>query len=213
MSMTYVDTDLLEQMRDRMYQVLSRIEECAGTLRQMHSQMLGEDLSLSFYPQWERAVESCGSALQKADRLTETASRMLTVLETVPGEYQEMERQHAQAIERLSTRMSVLSSGMAGVMDPSYPLGLQEGESGSSAMDLERQTMMAVTSLELANLMAVTQVLKDEYAYDQVLPGVSDESEEEKKKKSAKKSSQNGQSDAADAQPEDSGAKEAEQQT
>ena len=29
MSMTYVDTDLLEQMRDRMYQVLSRIEECA----------------------------------------------------------------------------------------------------------------------------------------------------------------------------------------
>ena len=57
-------------------------------------------------------------------------------------------------------------------------------------MDLERQTMMAVTSLELANLMAVTQVLKDEYAYDQVLPGVNDEGEEEdKKKKSSKKTS------------------------
>ena len=190
MCLTYVDTDLLEQMRDRMYQVLSRIEECAGTLRQMHSQMLGEDLSLSFYPQWERAVDSCGSALQKADRLTETASRMLTVLESAPGEYLELQRQHAQAIERLSTRMSALSSGMAGVMDPAYPMGLQEGEAGSSAMDLERQTMMAVTSLELANLMAVTQVLKDEYAYDQVLPGVNDEREEEdKKKKSSKKTS------------------------
>ncbi len=190
MSMTYVDTDLLEQMRDRMYQVLSRIEECAGTLRQMHSQMLGEDLSLSFYPQWERAVDGCGRALQKADRLTETASRMLTVLESASGEYLELQRQHTQAIERLSTRMSVLSSGMAGVMDPAYPTGLQEGEEGSSAMDLERQTMMAVTSLELANLMAVTQVLKDEYAYDQVLPGVHDEGEEEdKKKKSSKKNS------------------------
>jgi len=190
MSMTYVDTDLLEQMRDRMYQVLSRIEECAGTLRQMHSQMLGEDLSLSFYPQWERAVDGCGSALQKADRLTETVSRMLTVLESASGEYLELQRQHTQAIERLSTRMSVLSSGMAGVMDPSYPMGLQEGEAGSSAMDLERQTMMAVTSLELANLMAVTQVLKHEYAYDQVLPSINDQwEEEEKKKKSSKKSS------------------------
>lgn len=190
MSMTYVDTDLLEMMRDRMYQVLSRIEECAGTLRQMHSQMMGEDLSLSFYPQWERAVEGCGSALQKADRLTETASRMLTLLEAAPGEYLEMQRQQTQAIERLTTRMSVLGSGMAGVMDPAYPMGLQEGEAGSSAMDLERQTMMAVTSLELANLMAVTQVLRDEYAYDQVLPGVNDEGEEEdKKKKSSKKTS------------------------
>ena len=191
MSMTYVDTDLLEQMRDRMYQVLSRIEECAGTLRQMHSQMLGEDLSLSFYPQWERAVDGCGSALQKADRLTETASRMLTVLESASGDYLELQRQHAQAIERLSTRMSVLGSGMAGVMDPAYPMGLQEGEAGSSAMDLERQTMMAVTSLELANLMAVTQVLREEYAYDQVLPGVNDEREvEDKKKKPSKKTSE-----------------------
>lgn len=198
MSMTYVDTDLLEMMRDRMYQVLSRIEECAGTLRQMHSQMLGEDLSLSFYPQWERAVDGCGSALQKADRLTETASRMLTVLESASGEYLELQRQHAQAIERISTRMSVLGSGMAGVMDPAYPMGLQEGEAGSSAMDLERQTMMAVTSLELANLMAVTQVLKNEYAYDQVLPGVNDErEEEEKKKKSSKKSS-----DSAEEEPD-----------
>ena len=96
-----------------------------------------------------------------------------------------------QAIERLSTRMSVLGSGMAGVMDPAYPVGLQEGEAGSSAMDLERQTMMAVTSLELANLMAVTQVLKEEYAYDQVLPGIQDEDEEEqdKKKKGQKKAS------------------------
>lgn len=198
MSMTYVDTDLLEMMRDRMYQVLSRIEECAGTLRQMHSQMLGEDLSLSFYPQWERAVDGCGSALQKADRLTEIASRMLTVLESASGEYLELQRQHAQAIERISTRMSVLGSGMAGVMDPAYPMGLQEGEAGSSAMDLERQTMMAVTSLELANLMAVTQVLKNEYAYDQVLPGVNDErEEEEKKKKSSKKSS-----DSAEEEPD-----------
>lgn len=188
MSMTYVDTDLLEQMRDRMYQVLSRIEECAGTLRQMHSQMLGEDLSLSFYPQWESAVEGCGSAMQKADRLTETVNRMLTILESASGDYLELQRQHAQAIERLSTRMSALSAGMAGVMDPAYPTGLQEGEEGSSAMELERQTMMAVTSLELANLMAVTQVLQEEYAFDQVLPGVGDEREEEdKKKKSSKK--------------------------
>ena len=52
MSMTYVDTDLLEQMRNRMYQAMSRIEECAGTLRQMYHQMMGEDLSLSGYPQW-----------------------------------------------------------------------------------------------------------------------------------------------------------------
>ena len=87
---------------------------------------------------------------------------------------------------------------MAGVMDPAYPMGLQEGEAGSSAMDLERQTMMAVTSLELANLMAVTQVLKNEYAYDQVLPGVNDErEEEEKKKKSSKKSS-----DSAEEEPD-----------
>lgn len=183
MSITYVDTDLLEQMRDRMYQVLSRIEECAGTLRQMNSQMMGEDLSLSYYPQWEQAVEGCGNALQKTDRLTETANRLLTILESVVLEYQEMERQHVQAIERLSTRMSVLSSGMSGVMDASYPVGLEEGESGSAAMNLERDTMMAVTSLELANLMAVTQVLKEEYAYDQVLPGVSEESEEEAEKK------------------------------
>ena len=61
-----------------------------------------------------------------------------------------------------------------------------------------RQTMMAVTSLELANLMAVTQVLKNEYAYDQVLPGVNDErEEEEKKKKSSKKSS-----DSAEEEPD-----------
>jgi len=47
-----------------------------------------------------------------------------------------------------------------------------------------------VTSLELANLMAVTQVLKHEYAYDQVLPSINDQwEEEEKKKKSSKKSS------------------------
>lgn len=208
MSMTYVDTDLLEQMRDRMYQVLSRIEECAGTLRQMHSQMMGEDLSLSFYPQWERAVDGCGDALQKADRLTETANRLLTVLEGASVEYQEMERQHMQAIERLSTRMSVLGSGMAGVMDPAYPVGLQEGEAGSSAMDLERQTMMAVTSLELANLMAVTQVLREEYAYDQVLPGVNDEDEEEqdKKKKAQKKASDSDE-------PQDPDVKEDEQET
>lgn len=204
MSMTYVDTDLLEMMRDRMYQVLSRIEECAGTLRQMHSQMMGEDLSLSFYPQWERAVDGCGSALQKADRLTETASRMLTLLESVPGEYLEMQRQQTQAIERLTTRMSVLGAGMAGVMDPAYPMGLQEGETGSSAMDLERQTMMAVTSLELANLMAVTQILRDEYAYDQVLPGVNDEEEEEDKKK---KSSKN-PTDSADAEQEEDSARD-----
>ncbi len=197
MSMTYVDTDLLEQLRDRMYRVLSRLEECAGTLRQMHSQMQGEDLSLSMYPQWEQAVDRCGSALQKADRLSETASRMLTVLEAVPGEYQELERQHAQAIERLSVRMSALRAGMAGVMDPAYPVGLQEGEAGSAAMELERQTMMAVTSLELANLMAVTRVLQEEYAYDQVLPGIGEESEEDEKKSSKKskgKSSQPGPS-------------------
>ena len=198
MSMSYVDTDLLEQMRDRMCQVLSRLEECAGTLRQMHSQMMGEDLSLSLYPQWERAVDGCGSALQKADRLTETAMRMLTILESSSGEYLEMQRQHVQAIQRLSAGMKALNWGIAGVMDPSYPTGLQEGETASAAMELERQTMMAVTTLELANLMAVTQVLKEEYAFDQVLPGVNDEEEEEEKKSSRKKSADKAQQEDAD---------------
>lgn len=187
MSITYTDTDLLEQMRDRSFQILSRVEESAGTLRQMHSQMMGEDLGLSFYPQWEQAVDSCGRALQKADRLCETVNRFLTVLETAPEEYMQMERQHARAIERLSTRMSSLQSGLAGVMSADYPLGLQEGEEGSSAMELERQTVAAAWSLEIANLMAVTQVLKEEYSYDQVMPGIpaaaDDENAEEQDKR------------------------------
>ena len=71
-------------------------------------------------------------------------------------------------------------------------------------MDLERQTMMAVTSLELANLMAVTQILREEYAYDQVLPGVSDEREEDdKKKKSSKKTSESDDEQESSQQKED----------
>lgn len=190
MSMTYVDTDLLEQMRDRMYQTMSRIEECAGTLRQMYHQMLGEDLSLSGYPQWDRAVDHCSSALQKTEYLAETTNRMYLVLGSSAREYPELQRQHTRAIEELRSRMSAVRAGMTGVMDPSYPMGLREGEVGSSAIELERQTMMAVSSLELTNLMAMTQVLKEAYTYDQVLPGLNDESEEEEsKKKSSIKSS------------------------
>lgn len=49
--------------------------------------MMTEDLGLSFYPQWEQAVESCRRALQKAERLQDEAARLLTVLETAPEEY------------------------------------------------------------------------------------------------------------------------------
>lgn len=187
MSVTYVDTDYLEQMRDRAYQILSRAEESAGTLRQMHSQMLGEDLGLSFYPQWEQAMDSCASALMKTERLCETVNRLLTVLESASEEYMYTERQRTQAIERLSARILLLQSGLDGVMSSEYPLGLEEGETASSALELERQTASAAQSLEIANLMAVTQVLKKEYSYDQVMPGMAytapePEDEEEKKR-------------------------------
>ena len=175
MSTTYVDTDLLEQMRDRMFQTLSRIEESAGTLRQVYSQMMTEDLGLSFYPQWEQAVESCHRALQKAERLQEEAGRLLTVLETAPEEYLQLERQHRQMLERMSARASSLGAGMAGVMAADYPLGILEGEESSKAFSLERQESCAVPELGLANLTALTQILKENYGYDQVLPGVSPE--------------------------------------
>lgn len=183
MSTTYVDTDLLEQMRDRMFQILSRVEESAGTLRQVHSQMMGEDLGLSFYPQWEQAVDSCSAALQKTERLCGAAGRFLTVLESAPEEYRMMERQHEQAIARMSERMSTLGAGMAGVMSADYPLGLSEGEETSNAMELERQTAAGVQSLEMANLMAVTQVLKEGVGYDEVMPGISGTAPEEDEEK------------------------------
>lgn len=197
MSITYTDTDLLEQMRDHMLQILSRVEECTGTLRQMHSQMMAEDLALSFYPQWEQAVDNCGAARQKCDRICETVSRFLTVLEAAPEEYMQMERQHMQSIERVKVRMSALGAGLAGVMAPEYPVGLEEGERSSKALELERQVSLSAQSMEMASLAAATQVLEREYAYDEVMPGIpvqapdADRGEEEQhKQKVGKEGSQ-----------------------
>ncbi len=187
MSTTYVDTDLLEQMRDRMFQTLSRIEETAGTLRQVHSQMMTEDLGLSFYPQWEQAVESCRRALQKAERLQDEAARLLTVLETAPEEYMQLEHQHRQMLERMNVRASALSAGIAGVMAEGYPLGLLEGEEASQAVSLERQTALAAEETGLAGLLAVTQVLRESCRYDQVLPGLAGDEEKERKDSEKKK--------------------------
>lgn len=192
MSMTYTDTDLLEQLRDSMLQILSRLEESAGTLRQMHSQMLAEDLALSFYPQWEQAVEGCGSAKQKTERLCETVNRFLTVLEAASQEYAQMEQQHVQSIERLSVRMSALGGGLAGVMSPEYPVGLEEGTGSSQAERLTEQVAGSAAAMETASLLAVTQVLTKKYAYDEVMPGipaavVSPQEDGEKKEKKKKK--------------------------
>lgn len=155
-----------------MLQILSRVEESAGTLRQMHSQMMAEDLALSFYPQWEQAVENCGAARQKADRICETMNRFLTVMEVAPEDYMQQERQHLQSIERIQARMQVLGAGLSGVMSPEYPVGMEEGEQTSRAMELERQVAMSAQAMELAGLAATTQVLVKEYAYDGVMPGI-----------------------------------------
>lgn len=188
MSITYVDTDILEQIRDRMVSVLSRIEESAGTLRQMHSQMLTEDASLSSYVQWSRALDSCDSALRKTDLLNERADRLLNILNGVSESYKQMETMHVHEVERLVVRMSTLNAGIAGVMSPDYPMGLEEGETKSSALELERQTSVGVQALEIANLMAVTQVLKEEYSFEQVVSGMpAVELQEKGKKKKASK--------------------------
>ncbi len=172
MSITYTDMDLLEQLRDDMAQILSRLEESAGTLRQMHSQMMAEDLTLSFYPQWEQAMEGCGSAKQKTERLCETMNRFLTIMETAAQGYDQMERQHVQSIEKLSMRMQALGGGLAGVMSPEYPAELEEGTRSSRAGELEEQVSGSARAMEMASLMAVTQVLAGKYAYDKVAPGI-----------------------------------------
>lgn len=171
MSAIYTDTDLLEQMRDDMLQILSRLEECAGTLQQAHGQMMAEDLALSFYPQWEQAVESCGRARHKSELLCETANRFLTVLEAAPQEYAQMEQQHVQSVERLHMRLPALDGGIRGVMAPDYPVGLEEGTRSSQAEKLKTQAAGDAGALETAGLLAVTQVLAKEYAYDEVRPG------------------------------------------
>ena len=185
MSIAYVDTDFLERMRDEMSQVLSRMEECAGTLRQMHSQMLTEDLQLSYYPQWEQAVEHCDSARRKADVLCEPAERFLTILEGAPEEYRQLEQLHTRSIENLSVRMRTLGAGLVGVMAADYPTGLAEGGQDSQAMKLERQVSLSAQAMEAASLLAVTLALKEEYAYDHVVPGIpslTKEEEDERKK-------------------------------
>lgn len=191
MSVTYVDTDLLERMQDRMSQVLSRVEECAGSLRQMHSQMLAEDLRLSSYPQWEQALEHCDSARRKADLLCETVTRFLTVLEGAPEEYRQLEHQHARSIENLSVRMRTLGAGLAGVMAAEYPTGLAEGGQDSRAMKLEQQMVFTSQAVEAANLSAVTSALKEEYAYDRIVPGISSPAEEEEKNPERKRQNVN----------------------
>lgn len=179
MSITYVDTDFLERMRDEMSRVLSRLEECAGTLRQMHSQMLTEDLQLSYYPQWEQAVEHCDSARRKADVLSETAERFLMILKSAPEEYRQLEQMHTSGIENLNVRMRTLGAGLMGVMAAEYPTGLAEGGQDSQAMKLEQQVSLSAQAMEAASLLAVTLALKEEYAYDYVVPGIPSLSEEE----------------------------------
>ena len=193
MSITYIDTDLLEQMRDRMYKILSRLEEAAGTLRQTYNQMQTEDTRLSGYPQWSQAVASCNSALQKVERLYEKANQFLMLLKSAPEEYAQLERQHIQAIESMCAHISSMAVSLSGVMAADYPVGLEDGENTSSAIELEKQVAAGVQALELANLMAVTQVLKDGYGYDQVLPGANKEQPEkdEKKKKKTSKTDEN----------------------
>lgn len=194
MSITYTDMDLLEQLRDEMAQILSRLEESAGTLRQMHSQMMAEDLTLSFYPSWEQAVEGCGSAKQKTERLCETMNRFLTIMDTAAQGYDRMEQQHVRSIEKLSLRMQALGGGLAGVMSPEYPAGLEEETRSSQAGKLEEQAAGSARAMEMASLLAVTQVLAGKYAYDQVVPGIpvseglskADREKEEKKKEDIK---------------------------
>ena len=204
MSITYVDTDLLEQVRDRMVSVLSKVEESAGTLRQMHSQMMAEDANLSAYVQWSQAVDGCDGAMRKTELLNERAERLLNILDGVSESYKQMENQHVQAVERLTVRMSTLGAGMAGVMATDYPMGLEEGETNSSALELERQTSVGVQSLEIANLMAVTQVLKEEFSYDQVMPGMpTDELQEQDKKKKSSKTTEAKSSEETEEEKED----------
>ncbi|MCI8401322.1 MAG: hypothetical protein HFI38_04390 [Lachnospiraceae bacterium] len=179
MSVTYVDTDLLEQMRDKMGQALSRMEDCAGILCQMHSQMMAEDLGLSFYPQWEQAVERCGNARRKTGLLCETAERFLTVLEDAPERYRELEQRHIRRVEGLHALIPALAAGFGGVMAAEYPVGLTEGGRDSQAVRLEQRMAPDVRAPEEAGLMAVTQVLKEIYACEQVLPMASPSEEDD----------------------------------
>ncbi len=202
MSTTYVDTDLLEQMREQMYRALSKVEESAAVLRSMYNQMMTEDLGLSYYPQWEQAMEECSRVKQRTEAMADSLERFLHVLEHASRKYIQVEEEHVRLIEQLSSHMSILQYGMAGVMASDYPVGLAEGQSGSNAMELEHQVAMGVTSLEIANLMAITQVLQDEFSVSEVIPGMSvehpdgEEDGKKERKTSSKADPQKGEAES-----------------
>jgi len=169
MSITHVDTDLLQQVQDQMQRAIRHMEECGAILRAIHNQMMTEDPSLSRFDQWDRAVEDCGQSRRKAEQLTETLERFHHVIADASQKYIQMDQEHIHRIEALTAQMSSIHYGMACVMSPEYPAGLAEGQQSSSAMALERQVSLGLQSMEITNLMAVTQILEDEMGVSEVV--------------------------------------------
>ena len=169
MSITHVDTDLLQQVQDQMQRAIRHMEECAAILRAVNNQMMTEDPSLSRFAQWDRAMDTCSQARRKAEQLTETLERFHQVIAGASQKYTQMDQDHVRRIEALTAQMSSLHYGMACVMTLEYPTGLAEGQSSSSAIALERQVSLGLQSMEITNLMAVTQILEDEMGVTEVV--------------------------------------------
>ena len=171
MGMTYVDIDVLEQIKVNMNDVLNQVLECEGTLKQQFSQMQTEPVELDGYPEWGKIKNLCDDTIMELVVIREDIEQLLTVLETVPTEYKEMEKKYANLVQQVSTKMSNLQALLSGAVAIDYPVNM-ETDNVENGKNVERDVESAMVSMEISNLNAITRTLEEEYAYESVVPNV-----------------------------------------
>ena len=168
--MIWTDTDLLEELNDKLSVCASKGEEAWNFLRMAANEMI-DDLDFMALPQAELLYSQLTSAIQSCEIMKEMLSRLKNILASLPEGYKTLETVHENRICQITEVTAALTANLRVVFQERGSaaewIGMTE-ELGKTR-ELEQLVQGMEEKLPEESLAAVTEILKETFRYDEVV--------------------------------------------
>lgn len=157
-----VKTEMIESMLFNMQRLSMDVDELQTALHYLYSELSEEQVML-LKPQTHRAIDSLGMAAGRMYKLNDEVAEFVRVLQCVNSSYCECDKGLSAKIDELTAELKVLSDCSAAILAPSFTAGTESSDEEQCSASLADVIARENTSLEMANLAAISTVISEEY--------------------------------------------------
>lgn len=157
----------IENLSSALIDSASKTDDSLQKLRFLSNEMVN-DTELPMYTQSEAILLAVTSAVNALNRGNDTLLSLKNIILSIPDAYQELEKSHKDALNRMITTMSSLNLNYSSVItSPNTPL-VEEDDAIQSQNNVQQLVADSCEDMQITNIAAISKVIEDEYNIQEI---------------------------------------------